>query len=201
MDAYTIRKAEVEQQKARIEALWKSKGNNIPLMELKLQKDRMEALFRFKGNKIPLVPRSPKLRTDYLATDSIYVEALTPIVVYIFRRYVNYVVPPTPAMSRRVQEANTSYVDLHIMLTAPLPLSERSLNWVKEQVMNDSYESLLEACFKIDRVEYQTQGMESHLYYLRSTRFKNHTKDRIAALKKVLNQEIVISKLQPKYPD
>ena len=174
-------------------------------MDLQHKRYLMEDEMRRKGEKMCLVPKSPRLRTDYLATDTIYIDLLSPYVIYIFRRYVRYVERPTADMSRRVRKENTSYVDLHICLTSAFPISESTdegiLNLIKQWVLDDTYEFANCTEFEVKSVEYSVRGMESHLSFLKKNRFKFHTKKRIAALKAVLKQEVVISKQQPKYPD
>ena len=135
--------------------------------------------------------------TPYKATDMIYAELDDPD-IYIIRRYVLYVIPPTPDMSWLVRKVNTCYLDLAIRLKSKTGICDESIiQEVTQQVMTFNYdfgELTFEASFMRDY-------MESYLKLLKEFKRKFPKrapiyKEKIANLKAVLKQEPVISKVQ-----
>ena len=135
--------------------------------------------------------------TPYKATDMIYAELDDPD-IYIIRRYVLYVIPPTPDMSWLVRKVNTCYLDLAIRLKSKTGICDESiLQEVTQQVMTFNYdfgELTFEASFMRDY-------MESYLKLLKEFKRKFPKRapiymEKIANLKAVLKQEPVISKVQ-----
>ena len=94
--------------------------------------------------------------TPYKATDMIYAELDDPD-IYIIRRYVLYVIPPTPDMSWLVRKVNTCYLDLAIRLKSKTGICDESiLQEVTQQVMTFNYdfgELTFEASFMRDYME------------------------------------------------
>ena len=136
--------------------------------------------------------------TPYKATDMIYAELDDPD-IYIIRRYVLYVIPPTPDMSWLVRKVNTCYLDLAIRLKSKTGICDESiLQEVTQQVLNDTYNF---GELTVDFASFGENAMENHLKFLKEfkRKFPKHApffKKRIANLKAVLKQEPVISKVQ-----
>ena len=134
--------------------------------------------------------------TSYRATDMIYAELDDPD-IHIIRRYVLYVIPPTPDMSWLVRKVNTCYVDLVIDFKSETGICDESiLQEVTQQVMtfnNDFGDLTFQARF-------MRGWMESYLKQLKELKRKvpkrsvPFFKKQIANLKAVLKQEPVISK-------
>ena len=154
---------------------------------------------RYKTYKsLRLSPDSEDLNTFYLGTDTIYAELDSPYSIKIIRRYVHEIEKPTPDMSRRVRQANTSYMDLVFSLGSNTVIQDESiLPGLMQQVLNDTYDF---GELTVRHAWFSLRYMEWHLKNLKKSRFSkrrnpNHRKD-IARLRALLKQKPVISEIQ-----
>ena len=175
------------------------------IKELKEKKGEMELFFKDGTLEYLLKPNSGVLDsiygTTYSATDMIYAELTKPNVINIIRRYVYYIEPPTPDMSRRVRQANTSYLDLHIRIVSETVFKDENiLHAFTQQVLNDTYNFGETYAY----VQFMPGYMESHLKSLKQYKIyctvmfpkeARTLKKQIANLEAVLKQEPVISKI------